>query len=144
MVQSVRSLRLPLKVYIAASVTDKENARALRIKLGGIGVQCTSSWIDENNVTDPIENENRCRYLAKMDIEDIKKAQLIIFLSGTTKSPGKTTEIGYCLGTNKPVFFLGTVYSVFHWLDKIVRWESEEQLLAWLKENKEIVASLLA
>jgi nucleoside 2-deoxyribosyltransferase len=133
-----------LKVYIAASLTDKDKALALRLKLVNAGIQVTSQWIFEAGVNDPIQNQSQSEYLEKLDLGDIDRSDLLIFMSGTTKSPGKTTEIGYAIGIRKPIFFLGSIYSVFHWNSSIYRWDSEEAMLNWLSQNKEIVKALLS
>ena len=42
------------------------------------------------------------------DLEDIKRADALVLLTGERDSPGKMTEVGYALGTSKPIYPVGT------------------------------------
>jgi nucleoside 2-deoxyribosyltransferase len=136
-----------LKVYLAGSVKEVETIRKYKTIIRNSGIAVTSTWIDLNTYIeeDGNQDDETSKYYAKSDIEDIDAAHLLIFIRGENKSPGKTTEIGYALGTAKPIFFVGgRPYSVFHHDDSIYHWPDFETMFNWLTINKDIVASLLS
>lgn len=136
-----------LKVYIAGSIAEIEEIRRLKVSLRNSYINPICEWVDMNWLpegTDPVNDVEACRTGCRMDLGDMDEADLIIFVSGKSKSAGKTTEIGYAIGTGKPIFFIGDPYTVFHHHPSIFHWKTIDEMLAWLVQNKEIVKALLS
>lgn len=140
---------MSLKVYVAASAKEVEKARKFKLSLELIGVNVTSSWINSTSswinstsFVDDLSNKSLSKHYAYEDLEDIVNAHIVVFLAGEEQSPGKLTEIGYALGINKPIFYVGSLYSIFHHHDSIYHWRNEEDVIKWLTLNKDIVYSL--
>lgn len=112
-----------MKVYLAASFTNRDKIRPIASKLWEQGHEITSSWLHEVAKPPKMTQDVFWRKLAIKDLTEIKGADLLIcFVDGI--SGGKNVELGYALGQHqgKEIWVVGKINNVFHTLaDKTFR-----------------------
>lgn len=103
-----------MKVYVAAPWVRRSEARDVRDRLVKAGHKVTSRWLDtqSNNSVESLQSE------ATNDLQDIRTADALVVLNLST-SEGKAVETGYALAMDLPIFVVGGVSNVFHWLPQI-------------------------
>lgn len=111
-----------MKIYVAATYANKEEARAFAQTLDLQGHVVTSSWLwREENEAQPPTPEAAISY-ADQDLIDIDHAEALIIMLGPTPTGGKWVEFGYVLGTGKEVYYTGDgAMNVFTYLAN--RWQ---------------------
>lgn len=115
------------RVYIAASYPRKSEAQVLHGYLTNAGFHITSRWIDDSTadgIYDPNltgkDLELQSQAAAQMDWDDIEDADMLVVITGDTKTRGgRHSEVGIALAQGKPVFLLGPREQVFHWHEGI-------------------------
>ncbi len=98
------------RVYIAAAVTRRPEARALRSWLAAQGITVHSSWLDVDDTYKAISGgaPGHWQELANMDLADIDSSHsLIALLDKPSTRGGMMVEIGYALGRRKRVYTIG-------------------------------------
>lgn len=109
-------------VYVASRFEDKDQARSVRDALVAAGVACTSRWLEEESKTESSEQERR-RYYAVMDLEDILSADALVLLDAPethrTGTGGRHVETGYAIAAGKQVLIYGERENVFHSLPQV-------------------------
>jgi nucleoside 2-deoxyribosyltransferase len=137
-----------LAVYLAARYSRKLEIKEKSLELESLGINMTSRWLDEE--ASPGSNlkevgDDFCREVAKQDIEDIDRADLVVLFSENPEEAfvrgGRHFEAGYAHGTKKPLIVLGPRENVFHYLNSVVlvdSWESLKANLVFLKQVKAI------
>lgn len=104
-----------MKFYVAAPWQLLENARDLRRILLAAKMpllECTARWLDEQADT------QATRAHAEMDLEDVKAADVVVFLNPwqfkTSGTGGRHVEVGYALAHGKPILLVGEKSNLFH------------------------------
>jgi len=108
-----------MRVYVAASWTRSEEAKALALHLTERGHTCTSTWydrkVDSYDLTHPDLPGQ-----AKLDIDEVQTCDVLLCITGDTQTKGgRHTELGYALALHKTVLIFGPREQVFHWLPDV-------------------------
>lgn len=124
-------------VYVASRFEDKDQAREVRAALAAGGVDCTSRWLEQESKTEANEQDRR-RFYAGMDLEDILSADALVLLdpkeTHRTGTGGRHVETGYAIAAGRRVLILGARENVFHSLEQVTVHETVESLVAAAKE----------
>jgi hypothetical protein len=111
-------------VYLAARYSRRDELRKYASRLREAGIIVTSRWLRESGPLNTKLGDDTpafYRRTAIIDLEDIDKADTIVFFSedplvGTPRG-GRHVEYGYALGTGKRLVVLGGEENIFHYLD---------------------------
>ena len=101
----------PIKIYIAASWTNRFRLREIRDQFAKMGIEITSQWIDfDRGYGDGDFSEEAFR-----DYEDITNSHILI-IDTTDKETrgGREWEGGYATGIGRSVYRVGPVITPFH------------------------------
>jgi nucleoside 2-deoxyribosyltransferase len=93
-----------VKIYIAHNYSARILLRDTVSILQKMGHQVASQWITDD------AHEGVNHEAARMDLDDIDRADaLLLFVDqiGDTSGKGKYIEMGYAMGTHKPVILIG-------------------------------------
>lgn len=122
-----------IKFYISQSLKRKQTAIDLKKRLDDNGYIVHSEWIDtEIDEQDPIGNIFLCQRYAKIDLEDIDKADIFVYFSEGC-SYGKNIEFGYALAKGIPIVIIGSHTSVFHYTDSVIGvFPTEHEFFEWI------------
>lgn len=90
-------------VYIASSLENAEQVRAVRDTLAALGAGLTYDWTEHGSVQD--EGPERIAEVARAELRGIYEARLVVVLLPGGR--GTHTELGYALGLGKPVLLFG-------------------------------------
>ncbi len=115
-----------MKIYIASTMHRQEEMRALiRPILEGRGHIVTSRWIDgEEESTDL----GKWREWARMDIQDIRSADMILIFAGKESSAGGYhVELGYSLAAGKEIIVLERRPNIFY--ASLIFYETLDELI---------------
>jgi len=89
-----------MKIYIAAKYGKRFELRDLADHLRSLGHDVTSRWLDNG-----AEQTMSPEYAAQMDIEDVDRAELLLFFAEPVGSlntgGGRYFELGYALANDK-------------------------------------------
>jgi nucleoside 2-deoxyribosyltransferase len=122
----------PVRVYLAARTGRQAELRDIAERLTAAGAEVTSRWL----FSEPLTNAElgvvgRATALARMDLEDLERAQLCIaFTEGASPSPGRGgrhTELGIAFALKKRVVVVGPREHVFHCLPEIEHYPSWDE-----------------
>lgn len=114
-----------MKFYLAATYARNAEMRTYREELAAHRHQVTSRWIDTALEREPIAwgaekiaaNPAGARVFAATDLEDIRKAESVLFFGegskGSTSKGGRFVEYGYALALRKTVIIIGPYENVF-------------------------------
>ena len=102
-----------LSYYLAATFDEREKAREFVHTLNrewDYAYRCTARWVfaedDEEGIRDG-RLPPGARHFALNDIDDIRKADVFVLMTGARSSPGKMTETGYAMALGKPIYPVG-------------------------------------
>lgn len=129
-------MEFPIRVYLAGRYSKRDEFRQFAQQLRERGVEVTSSWLEEtlpldvkHNQVSKVDN----LMLATADLNDIDRAQLVIFFAeDAEKQPprgGRHVEFGYALAQRKPIYVIGKEENVFHYLPNVTHWNSFSDVL---------------
>lgn len=131
-----------MKVYLASRYSTKEQMAIYAAELRANGIGVTSRWIDEPHSSNigglptSILSAEEILKLAEDDIEDVRKADLLVFFSVDPKIPvargGRHVEFGYALGLGKPILVVGPRENIFHYLPQIKFVQNFQEALDFL------------
>lgn len=109
-----------MKIYLAARYSQHPELKILRSQLEELGHSITSSWLDiggKSFTLEELENEpDRCSIRGQADLDDVVKADCLIFISSQGGKGGRHVEYGIALGLGKRIIILGHRENVFHTL----------------------------
>jgi hypothetical protein len=91
--------------YTAGPMKDQQAVREVAEKLRAAGYTVNSRWLDIEDGTN--KDEEYLQKMAVIDLEDVLKADALIYVNTGTKSEGKATELGVAIGTMKPIIVIG-------------------------------------
>ena len=115
-----------LKVYLAAPYQMKELIRDRTLELQTLGINVTSSWVNEPEkptieVHEVAPQTNRL--YAQRDVVDVRNANLLIFQDDPTKKivrAGRHVEFGIAIAYRMPIFVVGEEHeNIFHHLPRV-------------------------
>jgi hypothetical protein len=123
---------MSVNIYLAARFETQSDAKRLRDALAEHGIGCTSRWLEEEPSLDATLTDERRRYIAAMDVFDVRRAQALVLWNPTEKhkvgTGGCHTEVGMALAWGLPVFVVGydlkdplplVPSNVFHFLSQV-------------------------
>lgn len=114
-----------MKIYIAASMHSKKEAKDVAINLQFQGHVITSTWF-ENQSYDKVND-------AMADLSEIMQAECVVFLTKEPSSEGgRHIEFGFALGKKKRLIILGERESCFTYLDYVEQYDSLDDLIKCL------------
>lgn len=129
--------------YVAAPWVDRPNVRIIIEKLQANGWNTNSRWaaIDNEDVSkDDPERDEKLRWQATRDVEDVVKADGLIYVNSAI-SEGKATELGISIAMLKPVIIIGERSypdrfnnNIFLNLN-IPAYPTVEEAMAWLEDE---------
>lgn len=140
-----------MKVYLASNYHSHPVMRDIRDRLSEYGIEVTSRWIEGNheNLVEMVQKKgtyekvnissdpNESKRFAEEDLEDIDKAQILVFFSEDINPQrnrgGKHVEYGYALGKGKWVILVGSVKNVFQNINHL-QVDTVDELVEVLKE----------
>lgn len=113
-----------MKIYLAARYSRRDELREYKKQLEEVGIVVTSRWLDEKEPLDSQMGQHSDEFYvetATIDLEDIDKADAVIFfsedpLTGWVRG-GRHVEYGYAIGTGKSIAIIGPKENVFHYLE---------------------------
>jgi nucleoside 2-deoxyribosyltransferase len=125
-----------LKAYLAAQYARRDELRTYVKPLADVGIEVTSRWLEEDA---PLKSqmgdhtEEFYKYTAKIDLEDIDRADIVIFfaedpLVGVVRG-GRHVEFGYALAKEKPIAAISFKENVFHYVEGVFHFDTLEDYL---------------
>ena len=129
-----------MKVYLAAQYSRRDELRIYAAYLRQHGVEVTSHWLEETaNLNGDITDTVFARSTAAIDIEDIERADAILFFAEDPlvgiKRGGRHVEFGYALALRKEIYTVGLLENVFHDLPTVTSFSKVEEALNYLVER---------
>jgi len=125
-----------MKVYLAARYSSKAQMEVYAQKLEKIGIEVTSRWLEEPHASDAEISDDLKTQYALMDLEDVERADVLIFFSvePTTPTPrgGRHVEFGYALALGVHIIVVGPKENIFHhvpWVNFAKDFEEAKGLL---------------
>lgn len=128
-----------MKVYIAASMKMKAAALAFSHFLESNDHTVTSSWLRSEQEDGDIHNRTTAQNqsFAEPDIDDLRRADVLLLFDLGPMSKDRMIETGYALGSHYPVIrytdSAPSAESVFWHLPAVINCESRNAVLAVLK-----------
>jgi nucleoside 2-deoxyribosyltransferase len=125
-----------MKVYLASRYPRRKELSALVPLLKEHNISVTSRWLNETlspNTTLHEVSPAFCLETALIDLEDIDRADTIVFFSedpliGTPRG-GRHVEFGYALAKGKRIIVLGGNENIFHFLPHIIHYSTIQDFL---------------
>lgn len=126
-----------MRIYLAGSWAARKELQEMRDKLIAADIEVTSRWLDWPG---PLPGETKAdewRRSALWDLADIDKAEAVLIVTTTPSTHGGFhTELGYAMGSGKPVAVIGPRPSNFFMLHRIVQFESVEHFIEFQENNR--------
>jgi nucleoside 2-deoxyribosyltransferase len=120
-----------MKVYLAGSWSDRPNIRKYRDLMEARGIFITSRWLDWTGRLPGESREEELRRSANVDLQDIDMADGVLIFTGVPSSHGGFhTELGYAIGTRKPVAIIGPRPSNFFQLEAVQQFQDVDDFVA--------------
>jgi hypothetical protein len=133
-----------MKVYLAAPYATKELMQERAEELRHLGIEVTSSWIDEphkpSTQMHELTHEEHQQY-ALRDVEDVIAADVLVFHvdpTGKIVRAGRHVEFGMAVLINQlirgmPILVVGDAHeNIFHHLPYVTHYATWEDLKSWL------------
>lgn len=112
-----------MTIYLASRYQDHPLMREWRNELEKRGFVVRSRWIEGNHEITDVDNDSERRRFALEDMEDLRRASLVIVRSDPSffrsGRGGRHVELGMALAWGKPIILVGERENVFHWLHDI-------------------------
>ena len=131
-----------MKVYLAAQYARRDELKDHAIVLRGMGVEVTSRWLEEKNPLHTNMGDDTVEFYietANIDIEDIERADAVVFFSEDPtvgiKRGGRHVEFGYAHAKQKPIYVIGPKENVFHYRDRVYHYEKIDGFLEDIAHN---------
>lgn len=124
-----------MKIYLAATFTERERVRPYQNDLFNLGHEVVSSWLNEIRKPDFLTSKEFKRKLAIKDIVEVYSADLLI-QDTLCSSGGKNNELGIALSQfhNKLVWTVGPITNIFQELAD-QQFDTWDYLLYFLSEH---------
>lgn len=134
-----------MKIYLAGSYSSKEKITGYAQELRAIGIECTSTWLEETYAPNTQIHQVLEQELVKYSIQDLKDIDradgLVLIAEEVNPRGGAHVEFGYALATGKAVMVVGPNHNIFHYLPQVGKfktWELAKKflILASLEEDQ--------
>lgn len=128
-----------MKVYVAASIRRRGEARELAGALLAAGYMITSRWLWETGPNLPFASypPELLRRSAVRDVADVMAADVLVLLANPpgycSHGGGRHWETGLAYGAGKPVVVLGHPEHIFHYLPGVTVAQEMDDVLAALE-----------
>lgn len=131
-----------MKIYLASRYSSKPEMEDHARELRSHGIEVTSRWLEEphspNSQIGDV-SEELMRGYARLDIEDIEAAHVLVFFSVDPTTPtvrgGRHVEFGYAMALDKTILVVGPKENIFHFLPSVhfvTNWvQALNKLLEW-------------
>lgn len=119
-----------MKFYIASSLKNEQQVRALSGLLKQAGWEHTYDWTTHCPLEEP--DAETLRSIAEREFEGIRQADVVILL--TPKGRGTHTEFGIALALQKKIYLC-------HWDDAYLSCGEHTSAFYWLPQVHQIVGS---
>ena len=121
-------------VYLAARFSKQEQLREYRDLFVKKGILVTSTWLDQDVVTNlggPGEKHELNTRFAIQDLVDVRLADGLVFFSEPelARRGGRHVEYGYALALGKPIYVVGGKENIFHYTPGIRHFGSVDEVL---------------
>lgn len=130
--------------YTAGPWKDREAVREVAQKLRDNGYEVNSRWLEVPEETpDGMTRDEYMKQQALNDMEDVIKADALIYVNTGTLSEGKATELGVSIAMLKPIIAIGgRGGNIFLHLN-IPNFPTIDEAIDWMKEEeyKEMLAT---
>ncbi len=126
-----------MRVYVAGPWVDKAGALEAATALEAAGHTITKRWWEHREVpgylNDDISSECREELMiqAMEDIAGVWNAHVLVLLN-TSKSEGKSVELGLALAYSTPIVLVGEPSNLFHYLPHVFRVDTIEAAITLL------------
>jgi nucleoside 2-deoxyribosyltransferase len=128
-----------VKLYFAARFKRAEELRQYKKLLEATGMyQVTSSWLagtDGSEKDHDIASDEEKKSYAIRDVQDIDRADALVYFSPSGRHGGCHVELGIALAAQKEVILVGPGENVFHWLPNIQHFQTPADFIAALGAN---------
>jgi len=131
-----------ITLYTAGPWADREIVKEIANKFRDAGYHVNSRWLDVSTETpDGMTSADYYRMQAHNDLEDVLRADVLIYCNTGTLSEGKATELGVAMGTMKPIvvignrernIFLNFDFPFFDTAELAIEWMRSEEMKATL------------
>lgn len=129
-----------MKVYLAGPYQNKVAIAEKAAELRAMGIEVTSSWLEEphapNTQLHELTAEDHAKY-AFRDLVDIDTADVFVLFADTTKSiirAGRHVEFGFAIRQAIPILVVGSEFeNIFHYLSEVehfATWEDARHALS--------------
>lgn len=130
----------PKKIYLAASINNRQEATRIALLLSDLGLEVTSRWLRLDFSSKPDKNVERYKWIdfeaswGRMDLEDVMAADTLVILSNIPSSTGGYhAELGIFLGKEREnILVVGGRPNVFYWTESIRVMRDTEKLVSFL------------
>jgi nucleoside 2-deoxyribosyltransferase len=120
-----------MKVYLAAQYARRDELRQYKSVLNTLGVEVTSRWLEEKEPLNSQMGQHSEEFYvetATIDLEDVEKADAVIFFSenplvGVVRG-GRHVEFGYAMKADKPIYVIGPKENVFHYIGRVYHFDT--------------------
>lgn len=129
-----------MRVYLAGRYQERDKLKAYAEQLRGAGIVCTSRWLDETLQPDTqlheVSDEELIGY-AIWDLQDVDEADFLVQICDVPNTRGGAhVEFGYALKGGKQIVVVGPEHNIFHKLPSVLKTDTWEDALTYLKEEK--------
>lgn len=134
-----------MKVYLAAPYVTKKQIEAEAAELRALGIEVTSSWLEEKHAPttqmDELTHEEHQKYAVR-DVQDVFDADIFVFHTDPTKTivrGGRHVEFGIAVAQKMRILVVGEEYeNIFHHLPGIAHVATWEDARRWLEIENSI------
>ena len=119
-----------MNYYLAARFSRQEEMRNYAKDLENLGHKITSRWINGH-----LDDTFGAKYAIE-DLEDIIRADVLIYFNEEIKSSGRNIEFGYALGNKITIILIGNRNSIFHYLPQISTFSNWKYFIQDLRRQK--------
>lgn len=123
-----------MKFYLAGAYPKRPLLRTINDQITTLGFESTARWLFlEHSITNPADGDRLGPLYARHDHDDVKEADVLVFLTNRLddpyKSGGRHVEFGLALAWQKPIVIYDPYFversswnreNIFHWYDRKV------------------------
>lgn len=129
-----------MRVYLAGPFSWKKAVKDYARELHAIGIEVTSSWLDEEAAPDSTLDQfpdDHNKKIANVDVADIDRADVVAVFTINPLGPpkprgGRHWETGYAQGRGKEVIIIGPKENIFHYLDNVRQFNGRQEAKEYL------------
>lgn len=133
----------PLRVYLAARFSRRDELREYAADLAALGIDVTSRWLTEEHpeiIEEPggelSGSTEELAGIAYNNLADIRGADILVLFTEPVDRPprrnGRMVELGYALGLSKTAIIVGPRENVFCWQTGVLAFEDFDVARQWL------------